>query len=382
MPRLLLTLALLLLPVAAQAQDAAAQAAELEAVRLNAERGNAASQYALGLRYANGAGGAERDPAEALRWYRLSGEQGHVPAQFAVAAMYDRGVGVAADPVEAARWYEAAARQGHAGAQHNLAVAYEEGRGVGRSLPLARQWYTEAAGAGLAQSQIRLAEMLAEGLGGAADLVGAAQWYQVAAVQGVAVAQARLGLAFGEGRGIDRADRAALLWLEVAARRSVEEPGLAAARDAVAARVDPAVRDAAIADADACALANWHYCGNPIAPPGTPTGAHRTVAAALEQGTHPDIVRPDLLQGVQPQYPVQAVLNLGRAGEIVLDALLLADGRVGPICVRQSLGPALDAAAVAAAVQWRFSPATRGGEGVPAWVRLELSVSPGSPPAQ
>ena len=381
MPRWLLILALLAAPGAALGQDAAAQA-ELEALRLNAERGNPASQYALGLRYANGAGGVARDPVEALRWYRLSGEQGHVPAQFAVAAMYDRGVGVAADATEATRWYEAAARQGHAGAQHNLAAAYEEGRGVGLSLPLARQWYTEAAGAGLAQSQIRLAEMLAGGLGGEPDLPGAAQWYQVAAVQGVALAQARLGLAFAGGRGIDPADRGALLWLEVAARRGVDEPGLAAARDVVAARATPAVQEAVAADVDACALANWHYCGDPIAPPCTPSNAHRAVAVVLEQGTHPDVVRPDLLQGVQPQYPVQAVLDLGQQGEIVLDALLLADGRVGPICVRQSLGPALDAAAVAAAAQWRFAPATRAGEGVPAWVRLELSVSPGPAPAQ
>jgi TonB family protein len=380
MRRLLLILMLVATPGLVAGQDAVQ--AELAGLRANAERGNAASQYALGLRYANGAGGVERDPVEALRWYRLSGEQGHVPAQFAVAAMYDRGVGVAANPTEATRWYDAAARQGHAGAQHNLAVAYEQGRGVGVSLSLARQWYAEAAGAGLAQSQLRLAEFLAEGLGGVVDLPAAAEWYQVAAVQGVALAQARLGLAFAEGRGIDPADRGALLWLEVATRRGVEEPGLVAARDAVAARVPAAVRAAVLANADACGLANWYYCGDPVAPPCTPTDAHRTAAVVLEQGTYPDIVRPDLLQGVQPQYPVQAVLNLGRQGEIVLDALLLADGRVGPICVRQSLGPALDAAAVAAAAQWQFAPATRNGEGVPAWVRLELSVSPGPPPAQ
>ena len=371
--RLLLALGLLGIPAYGLAQATDAQA-ELEALRANAERGNLASQYALGLRYANGAGGVERDPVEALRWYRLSGEQGHMPAQFAVAAMYDRGVGVAGNALEAARWYEAAALQGHGGAQHNLAVAYETGRGVGRSASLARLWYEQAAEAGIAASLIRVAEMYAEGLGGEQNLPGAAEWYQMAAVQGVALAQARLGLTFAEGRGIDPNVRMAFLWLEIATRRMVEEPGSGAARDAAAQRLDAATRDAVVATIEACALANYYYCGDPIAPPCTLSDAHRTVAVVLEQGTYPDIERPRLLRGVEPQFLAQAVLALGQPGDVVLDALLLADGRVGPVCVRQSLGAVLDAEAVRVATQWEFAPAMRDGMGVPAWVRIELSV--------
>jgi TonB family protein len=377
--RLLLVAVLLVAPTSGLGQTAG-EDADLQALRANAERGNAASQYALGLRYANGAGGVERDPVEALRWYRLSGEQGHVPAQFAVAAMFDRGVGVEANALEAVRWYEAAALQGHASAQHNLAVAFETGRGVGRNLSLARGWYEEAAELGLAASQIRLAEMLAEGLGGEANPPGSAQWYQVAAVQGVGLAQARLGLAFAGGRGIDANDRAAYFWLEIAAVREMEEPGLAVAREAVAMRLDAAAREAILANASACALANFYYCGEPIAPPCTVSDAHRSAAVVLEQGTYPDIERPQLVQGVEPQFPAQAVLALGGPGDVVLDVLLLASGEVGPVCVRQSLGPALDAEAVRVATQWEFSPATRAGEGVPAWVRVEMSVRVGPAP--
>jgi len=376
--RLAVALALVALPALALAQ-AADPAADLAALRANAERGNAASQYALGLRYANGVGGVERDPVEALRWYRLSGEQGHVPAQFAVAAMYDRGVGTEEDPTEAARWYEAAARGGHASAQHNLGVMYETGRGVIRNLTVARMWYEQAANLGLPGSQIRLAEMLFDGVGGEADTLLAAEWYQVAAVQGVGLAQARLGLTFAEGRGIDENDRQGYLWLEIATRRQIEEPGLVAARDTAAARLDPAVRAQVDAKVDACGLANWFYCGEPIAPPCVLSDAHRTAAPVLEQGTYPDVVRPQLVQGVQPQYPADAVVLLGRPGDIVLDVLLLADGTVGPMCVRQSLGAALDAAAVAATSQWQFQPATRNGEGLAAWVRVELSVGIGAP---
>ena len=374
MTRSLLALLLMLgMPPAGltQATDAAN---DLDALHANAERGNAASQYALGLRYANGAGGVERDPIEALRWYRLSGEQGHMPAQFAVAAMYDRGIGTEADPSEAARWYEAAALQGHAGAQHNLAAAYEGGRGVGRNLELAREWYLSAAQAGLPVSQIRLAEMLEDGIGGDVNPVGAAEWYQVAAVQGDVVGQARLGLMFAEGRGIDRNDNGGFLWLEIVTRRGVEEPEVVAARNAAAARLTPETRARLTASTEGCELAAFYYCGEPVAPPCALNDAHRSVSPVLEAGTMPDIVRPTLVQSVQPQFPVQALAARGRPGTAVLDALLLSDGSVGPLCVRESLGPVLDAAAVAAAAQWLFQPATRSGEPVAVWVRLELSV--------
>ena len=55
-------------------------------------------------------------------------------------------------------------------------------------------------------------------------------------------------------------------------------------------------------------------------------------------------------------------------------ATLLDDGRVGPVCVRQSLGAVLDAEAVRVAVLWEFTPATRNGMSVPAWVRVELGI--------
>ena len=362
------------LPVLAQSPATDAERAELEAVRANAERGNPASQYALGLRYANGVGGVERDPVEALRWYRRSSEQGYVPAQFAVAAMYDRGVGVAEDPVGAVRWYLAAALQGHAGAQHNLAQSYESGRGVVRNEALARTWYERAAEQGLNASQMRIAEMYAEGRGGEANLTAAGRWYRRAAVLGVAAAQARLGLALAEGRGIEPNDREAYLWLEIAARRELDEARVGPARAAVIMRLDTAARDAVRASVEACALAAYYYCGDPIAPPCSASDAHRAVAVTLEPGAHPDIDRPRLLRGVEPQFSREAVVALGQSLDVVLDALVLADGRVGALCVRQSLGAALDGEAVRSARLWEFAPATQNDEGVPAWVRLDLPV--------
>ena len=48
---------------------------------IDANQGDAAAQFNLGLMYANGEGVPEND-AEAVRWYRLAAEQGHYQAPY------------------------------------------------------------------------------------------------------------------------------------------------------------------------------------------------------------------------------------------------------------------------------------------------------------
>lgn len=52
----------------------------LEALRMEAERGEPSSQYALGCAYQYGEMVAE-DQTEAVKWFRLAAEQGHAEAQ-------------------------------------------------------------------------------------------------------------------------------------------------------------------------------------------------------------------------------------------------------------------------------------------------------------
>jgi TPR repeat protein len=76
-------------------------------------------------------------------------QQGHPIAQFNLGVKYDFGQGVDKDPLQAVRWYRLAAAQGHGGAQYNLGGMYFEGVGVKRDLVRATMWFTLSAETGI-----------------------------------------------------------------------------------------------------------------------------------------------------------------------------------------------------------------------------------------
>jgi len=85
-----------------------AQTPETDALRANAEAGDAEDQYALGVMYDYGIG-VPQDEAEAVRWYRLAADQGYADAQYFLGFMYGTGQGVPQDYVQAHMWYNLAA---------------------------------------------------------------------------------------------------------------------------------------------------------------------------------------------------------------------------------------------------------------------------------
>ena len=92
----------------------AGQTADLAAPRAAAGRGDAAAQFALGVRYATGDGVAT-DDGEAARWIERAATQGHVDAQFNLGLMYADGNGVPQDSRQAVAWLRKAADQGTPG---------------------------------------------------------------------------------------------------------------------------------------------------------------------------------------------------------------------------------------------------------------------------
>lgn len=79
---------------------------------------------------------------------------------------------------------------------------------------------------------------------------------------------------------------------------------------------------------------------------------------------------PRLLQRVEPEYPLLA-LRAGIEGDVLLDAVLGADGRVAQVTVLRG-HPALAAAAAAAVRQWVYEPTYLNDKPVP--VALEIVV--------
>lgn len=92
-------------------------------------KGDARSQYAMGVMAENGFG-MPKNPKLAVDWYLKAAKQGNTDAQYNLGAMHEHGVGIPVNYVEAARWYRPAAESGDIDALSNLGVLYETGKGV------------------------------------------------------------------------------------------------------------------------------------------------------------------------------------------------------------------------------------------------------------
>ena len=83
------------------------------------------------------------------------------------------------------------------------------------------------------------------------------------------------------------------------------------------------------------------------------------------------ITAPSILHEVKPDYTEEA-RRRSLSGDVVLEIVVRADGRVGAVRILQGLGSGLDQRAVEAVRQWRFSPARR--FGTPVDVLVEVAV--------
>ena len=187
-----------------------------------AERGNAAAQYALGEKYHEGRG-VKEDDSEALKWFRKAAEQGHAEAQNSLGFMYRNGYGVKQDYSEAVKWFRMAAEQGLAEAQNNLGWMYQNGYGVKQDYTEAVKWFRKAAEQGLAEAQNNLGWMYQNGYGVKQDYAEALKWYRKSAEQGDAAAQNNLGFMYRNGYGVKQDYSEAVKWYRMAAEQGLAE---------------------------------------------------------------------------------------------------------------------------------------------------------------
>ncbi|MEA3412103.1 MAG: tetratricopeptide repeat protein [Pseudomonadota bacterium] len=100
------------LPDAVRAYHEGRYATARALLRDAARDGSERAQIGIGWLHQQGLGG-DRDPQEALRWYRRAAESGSPEAQYQVGLMHELGIGVEADPWEAETWYGRAIEQGY-----------------------------------------------------------------------------------------------------------------------------------------------------------------------------------------------------------------------------------------------------------------------------
>lgn len=152
-------------------------------LRAEAIAGNAAAEFEVANRYAEGRG-VSRSDGEAMRWLELAAKQGLAPAQFRLGAFYEKGIAVKRDLAVAHDLYAAAAAKGNGKAMHNLAVLYAEGINGPADYRTAAQWFRKAADRGITDSQYNLAILYARGVGVPQSYTESYKWFALAASKG------------------------------------------------------------------------------------------------------------------------------------------------------------------------------------------------------
>lgn len=199
-------------------QKADSSSAQTTETRSAAEGGNAEAQYQQGLAYEKGQG-AQKDPTQAVAWYRKAADQGHAKAEYRLGLAYKLGRGINQDHAETAKWFQRAAQQGLPDAQNDLGVLYAQGKGVARDDGMAARWYQKAAAQGNKYALTNLGYFYAKGKGVPKDEAEAVKLYTTAAEQGHASAQFSLAKMYEKGEGVRQNHTEAAKWLEAAAKQ-------------------------------------------------------------------------------------------------------------------------------------------------------------------
>ncbi len=105
---------------------------------------------------------------------------------------------------------------------------------------------------------------------------------------------------------------------------------------------------------------------NPVAPPPAVTVHEPVRVGGLIQP-------PTKVHHVAPEYPALA-RDARKSGVVILEAVIAEDGAVREVRVLRSV-PLLDAAAVQAVRQWRFSPTRLNGQPVPVVMTVTVAFS-------
>jgi TonB family protein len=99
-----------------------------------------------------------------------------------------------------------------------------------------------------------------------------------------------------------------------------------------------------------------------------------TYSSDAMSGCDDRVDKPKLIREVKPSYTAEA-MAAKIEGEVLLETVVLTNGRVGPVRILRSLGPRfrLDDEAVRALRGWRFSPGSFEGRAVPVVVTIAIA---------
>jgi serine/threonine protein kinase len=151
-------------PASQPVQSTRDEIESFKACRRQAEAGEIAAQFRLGVMYAYGRG-TPRDEAEAVNWLRKAADRNHAAAQMRLGLMLARGAGVTRNEAEAVEWLSRAAQHNEPVAQFNLGLMYAHGLGVTKDRHAALRWYRKAAAQGHPGARVNLGVLEGGGSG-------------------------------------------------------------------------------------------------------------------------------------------------------------------------------------------------------------------------
>lgn len=103
---------------------------DFQITEYQAQKGNAAAMYRIGLFYYYGLRGVRRDHNKALYWFSKAVEKGEPKAMELLGEIYARGAGVERNYTKALEWLALASKQQHYSAYNGLGYLYVKGYGV------------------------------------------------------------------------------------------------------------------------------------------------------------------------------------------------------------------------------------------------------------
>ncbi|XP_027339928.1 ERAD-associated E3 ubiquitin-protein ligase component HRD3A isoform X2 [Abrus precatorius] len=151
---------------------------DFQILEYQAQKGNAAAMYKVGLFYYFGLRGLRRDHSKALSWFLKAAYNG-------MGYLYVKGYGVdKKNYTKAKEYFEKAADNEEVGGHYNLGVMYLKGIGVKRDVKLACTYFVVAANHGQPKAFYQLAKIFHIGVGFKKNIPLATALYKLVAERG------------------------------------------------------------------------------------------------------------------------------------------------------------------------------------------------------
>lgn len=196
----------LALPDALSLEQEDISAEDLEALKKNAEKGESAAQWLLGMHYRN-----QKDNEKAVQWYRMAADQGFRPAQYSMFVAYSFGMGVKVDTKEAQAWLEKARKNAK---QDEFLEEFLALAKTPEALKATFGVVQDLAASGNSFYQMALGIFYLDGKGCEPDPAKGVEWLKKAADGKVAFACSYLAGLYKKGEHVEQDMQAALKWAE------------------------------------------------------------------------------------------------------------------------------------------------------------------------